>query len=59
MPYAIKVGDNFRLYYPGKAEAGERGLLMKTSKDGFRWSEPKLVFTNSAVSYTHLHQQRA
>lgn len=43
MPYAIKVGDTFRLYHPGKDAAGRHGLLMKTSKDGFDWSDPKLV----------------
>ena len=43
MPYALKVGDAFRLYHPGKDATGRRGLLMRTSKDGFTWSEPNLV----------------
>jgi len=43
MPYAIKVAETFRLYHPGKDATGRHGLLMKTSKDGFRWSEPRLV----------------
>ena len=43
MPYAIKVGDTFRLYYPG-GQAGLRGLQMRTLNDGFKWSEPRRVF---------------
>lgn len=43
MPYAIKVGDTFRLYHPGKDATGKHGLWMKTSPDGFSWSEPRLV----------------
>ena len=43
MPYAIKVADGFRLYHPGKDASGKHGLLMKTSADGFSWSEPELV----------------
>ena len=39
MPHAIKVGNTFRLYYP---HAG--GLQMRTSPDGFKWSEPRRVF---------------
>ncbi len=38
MPHAIKVGKTFRLYYPA---AG--GLQMRTSQDGFKWSEPRKV----------------
>jgi formylglycine-generating enzyme required for sulfatase activity len=38
MPHAIKVGNAFRLYYP---DAG--GLQMRTSPDGFKWSEPRKV----------------
>lgn len=49
MPYAIKVDDTFRLYHPGKDGSGRRGLVMKTSKDGFQWSEPQLVFTGSVL----------
>ena len=40
MPYAIKVGETFRLYHPGSG-----GLQMRTSKDGFQWSEPRKVMT--------------
>ncbi|MDP7018934.1 MAG: hypothetical protein QGG36_24265 [Pirellulaceae bacterium] len=39
MPYAIKVGETFRLYHPAGG-----GLQMRTSQDGFNWSEPKKVF---------------
>ncbi len=49
MPYAIKVGDTFRLYHPGKDAAGKHGLLMKTSKDGYHWSKPKLVFAGGIL----------
>lgn len=49
MPYAIKVGDTFRLYHPGKDDAGRHGLLMKTSQDGFRWSKPKLVLSGGIL----------
>ncbi|MDP7018933.1 MAG: SUMF1/EgtB/PvdO family nonheme iron enzyme, partial [Pirellulaceae bacterium] len=40
MPYAIKVGDTFRLYHPTGG-----GLQLRTSKDGFRWSQPKKVMS--------------
>lgn len=43
MPYAIKVDDTFRLYHPGKDATGKNGLLMRTSSDGFSWSESRLV----------------
>lgn len=43
MPYVLKVRDTFRIYYPGKDEAGRQGLLMRTSTDGFQWSAPQLV----------------
>lgn len=43
MPYAIKVGDTFRLYYAG-GDGGLDGLQMRTSPDGFYWSEPVRVF---------------
>jgi len=49
MPYAIKVGDTFRLYHPGKDDAGRHGLLMRTSKDGFRWSKPELVLAGGIM----------
>ena len=49
MPYAIKVGEIFRLYHPGKDENGKHGLLMKTSKDGFDWSEPTLVLAGGIL----------
>ncbi|MFQ6039465.1 MAG: hypothetical protein ACE5PV_01310 [Candidatus Poribacteria bacterium] len=42
MPYAIKVQDTFRLYYPG-GQSGLKGLQMRTSKDGFHWSNPTKV----------------
>jgi len=42
MPYAIKVGDTFHLYYPA-GHAGLNGLQMRTSKDGFNWSKPRKV----------------
>jgi formylglycine-generating enzyme required for sulfatase activity len=38
MPHALKVDNTFRLYYP---EAG--GLHMRTSADGFHWTEPRKV----------------
>jgi hypothetical protein len=38
MPYAIKVGDTFRLYHPGSG-----GLQLRTSADGFQWSKPQKV----------------
>ncbi|GBD36568.1 hypothetical protein HRbin36_01693 [bacterium HR36] len=47
MPYAIKVGDTFRLYYAG-GHAGLQGMQMRTSKDGFRWSEPMRVYEDHA-----------
>ncbi len=47
MPYAIKVGDEFRLYYAG-GHAGIPGLLMRRSRDGFHWSEPRRVFQGVA-----------
>lgn len=43
MPNAVKVGDTFRLYYSG-GHAGLNGLQMRTSEDGYHWSEPKPVF---------------
>jgi len=49
MPYAIKVGDTFRLYHPGKDESGRRGLVMRTSKDGLTRSESELVFTGGVL----------
>jgi hypothetical protein len=49
MPYAIKVDDVFRLYHPGKDDAGRHGLQMRTSEDGFRWSGPKLVLAGGIL----------
>ena len=49
MPYAIKVGDAFRLYHPGKDEKGRHGLLLRTSQDGFSWSGPKLVLAGGIM----------
>ncbi len=49
MPYAIKVGDLFRLYHPGKDATGQHGLLMKTSSDGFHWSQPTLVLAGGIL----------
>ena len=49
MPYAIKVGDTFRLYHPGEDGAGRHGLLMRTSRDGFVWSAPKLVLESNIL----------
>ncbi len=49
MPYAIKVDNTFRLYHPGKDDAGRHGLQMRTSKDGFAWSEPKLVLAGGIL----------
>ncbi len=40
MPYAIKVGEAFRLYHPGGG-----GLQMRTSENAFQWSEPKKVMS--------------
>ncbi len=40
MPYAIRVDDAFRLYYPGGG-----GLQMRTSFDGFKWSKPRKVMS--------------
>ena len=42
MPYAIKVGDTFRLYHPG-GHGGPAGLQMRTSQNGFNWSMPRRV----------------
>ena len=49
MPYAIKVGDSFRLYHPGNDDLERHGLLMKTSSDGFKWSKPKLVLAGGIL----------
>jgi len=49
MPYAIKVGDVFRLYYPGKDDADRHGLLMRRSKDGFDWSQPQMVLAGGIM----------
>ena len=48
MPYAIKVDDTFRLYHPGKNDVGRHGLQLRTSRDGFNWSEPRTVFRGVA-----------
>ena len=42
MPYAIKVDDRFRIYYPG-GHGGLSGLQLRTSKDGLQWSQPMKV----------------
>lgn len=47
MPYAIQVEEAYRLYYSG-GHAGLEGLQMRTSKDGFRWSNPIRVFEDHA-----------
>ncbi|RMG42039.1 MAG: hypothetical protein D6725_00305, partial [Planctomycetota bacterium] len=44
MPYAIKVGEELRLYHPGKEAKGRHGLLLRISRDGAHWSDPQLVF---------------
>ncbi|MBC8872791.1 MAG: hypothetical protein H8E44_25440 [Planctomycetes bacterium] len=44
MPYAIKVGNTFRLYHPGKG-----GLQMRTSEDGFNWSKPTRVLAGGIM----------
>lgn len=49
MPYAIKVGDTFRLYHPGKNDAGRHGLQMRRSKDGSNWSNPNLVLAGGIL----------
>lgn len=49
MPYAVKVGETFRMYHPGKDDSGKHGLLMKTSKDGFHWSKSELVLAGSIL----------
>jgi len=49
MPYAIKVGDTFRLYHPGKDAADRHGLQMRTSDDGFHWSQPKRVLAGGIM----------
>jgi hypothetical protein len=49
MPCAIKVGESFRLYYPGQDDAGGHGLLMRTSRDGFDWSTPTLVMSGGIL----------
>ncbi|MFH1268080.1 MAG: hypothetical protein ABIK89_20370, partial [Planctomycetota bacterium] len=49
MPYAIKVANVFRLYYPGKDGADRHGLQMRTSKDGFDWTKPKLVLAGNIL----------
>ncbi len=49
MPYAIKVGNTFRLYHPGKDDAGRHGLLMRTSLDCLHWSKPTRVLTGGIM----------
>jgi sucrose-6-phosphate hydrolase SacC (GH32 family) len=49
MPYAIKVGKIFRLYHPGKDDAGRHGLQMRTSHDGFHWSRPTRVLAGGVM----------
>jgi len=49
MPYAIKVDNTFRLYHPGKDDAGRHGLQMRTSKDGSNWSKPKRVLAGGIM----------
>ncbi len=49
MPYTIKVDDTFRLYHPGKDDAGRHGLQMRTSSDGFHWSKPIRVLAGGIM----------
>lgn len=49
MPYAIKVSDAFRLYHPGRDDAGRHGLLMRTSRDGFVWGKPQMVLAGGIM----------
>jgi hypothetical protein len=49
MPYAIRVADEFRLYYPGQNDTGRHGLLMRTSPDGVHWSPPQLLLSGGIL----------
>jgi len=49
MPYAIKVDEGFRLYHPGKDDAGRHGLQMRTSTNGFDWSKPRRVLAGGIM----------
>ncbi len=51
MPHGIvKSGGVYRLYYAG-GHGGLNGLQMRTSRDGFDWSEPTRVLSGCADPY--------
>lgn len=49
MPCAVRVGNTFRLYYPGEDDAGRHGLQMRTSQDRVNWSKPTLVLPGNIL----------
>ena len=49
MPYVLKAGGGYRMYHPGKDASGKHGLLMRASKDGKQWGNPRLVLAGNVL----------